>query len=239
MKREENEQETEQGLSVGDIEAIRERAEKATEGPWKTFRDWPRSCHSGPGFIVQHDRTEDIYDDDEFCYTVDPDENEGNDLAPFVIAQVMEKEDHGQADAIADFIAHARTDIPALLDEVESARRWVDKLLRERDDLTGVWNSCENTIKDLRDEVERLKEERDYFKEAEKKIISVAYENARLKSEKAELVEACDTARKWTVYYIDLCGNQDIAGQLFDHQTSLENALAKATKTANEQGEGE
>ena len=67
-----------------EIEAIRQRAEKATEGPWY-YIDF------GDGRAISSEATE-----EEVCMPI--------------------------TDYDADFIAHAREDIPALLAEVEQLR---------------------------------------------------------------------------------------------------------------------
>ena len=74
-----------------DLAAIRQRVEKATEGPWNTGFDYEKNdpIVLAPGYIE---------------HTIDYTLTEGG-------------LEHGKADA--EFIAHAREDIPALLDEID------------------------------------------------------------------------------------------------------------------------
>lgn len=81
-----------------DLEAIRKRCEAATEGPWK----WRAYAF---GFRVWDANDNPVCD--SFIF---------DDIGSGII------KDKG----IAPFIAHARTDIPALLDEVERLRAEVD-----------------------------------------------------------------------------------------------------------------
>lgn len=90
-----------------ELAEIRARCEAATKGPWV-------ECRNGGG--------------DDFLYSID---SEPTGL-PIVKADCgvypPEKED-------ADFIAHAREDIPKLLAEVERLRKQVAELDAECDDL--------------------------------------------------------------------------------------------------------
>lgn len=75
-------------LTTQEIEAIRERAEKATEGPW--------------------------------YYALNINEQTGEpDVLPHVISDTQEVISENMYDENAEFIAHAREDIPKLLAEVE------------------------------------------------------------------------------------------------------------------------
>ena len=78
-----------------EVEEIRARCDKATEGPWKTHLVDDTS-------IVTEDGT-------DVCTTCDSSQAERED------GYNVEYE---RMEADADFIAHARTDIPALLAEV-------------------------------------------------------------------------------------------------------------------------
>ena len=84
------------------LQEIRDRADKATEGPWSTYF----ATGESPG-IVQHK----VRDDGYF------------DLVSFVLPIFPKKE----IDWLnAEFIAHARTDIPKLLAVIE-------KLIEQRE----------------------------------------------------------------------------------------------------------
>jgi hypothetical protein len=77
-----------------DLDAIEARAEAATEGPW-----WPEGKVIGGWRIYARDREQ------------APDFTEVGSVREVFVGT-------GQHDADADFIAHARTDVPALLAEV-------------------------------------------------------------------------------------------------------------------------
>lgn len=80
-------------MSLLDVDAIEARANAATPGPWKLW-----------GMTVMTDRhgTGDVADCDDIAFTADP--------------------DRGLRTFNADFIAHAREDIPALVAEVRRLR---------------------------------------------------------------------------------------------------------------------
>src|SRR5678816_4014350 len=83
--------------SASSQEQIAARVEKATPGPWKVFEDEDL----GPFYVWTSD--EEVY-----------------------IANCFTHDEQEQAKADAEFIAHARTDIPYLLNELrasESARQ--------------------------------------------------------------------------------------------------------------------
>ena len=84
-----------------DIEAIKARAEAAPEGPWSVRHE---HYEAGPG---PDDEEQDWYLIDD-CYAVEHWAN-------------YDKE-------TTEFIAHARTDIPALIAEVERLRDIVDRV---------------------------------------------------------------------------------------------------------------
>ena len=83
-----------------DLAAIRQRVEKATEGPWNTGFDYEKNdpIVLAPGYIE---------------HTVDYTLTEGG-------------LEHGKADA--EFIAHAREDIPALLDEIDRLNATIQRV---------------------------------------------------------------------------------------------------------------
>lgn len=84
-----------------DLDAIRARAEAATPGPWVT--DWDA------GYVVQSalSLVADVHGE------------------PVRADDPLDYDDTGQPDA--EFIAHARVDIPMLLDEIERLRALLDE----------------------------------------------------------------------------------------------------------------
>ena len=93
-------------LTTEQLEAIRKRAEKATEGPWSVFsKDDERNI----GTTWAHPQL--------------------RDSLPVVTLGVHVKEPHHRVyikEADADFISAAREDIPLLLAEVERLRNAID-----------------------------------------------------------------------------------------------------------------
>lgn len=81
-------------LSDPELEAIRRRCDGATPGPWRSFVEG-RDHTSGSSFIMTGSGN-----------------NRGNDI-----------ELSGATTADQDFIAHARQDIPRLLDEIARLKR--------------------------------------------------------------------------------------------------------------------
>jgi hypothetical protein len=82
------------GMSEAELGEIRQRCDAATPGPWKSFIEG-RDHTSGSSFIMTGSG-----------------QNRGNDI-----------ELSGATAADQDFIAHARQDIPRLLDEIARLRR--------------------------------------------------------------------------------------------------------------------
>lgn len=84
-----------------DLSAIRKRCEAATEGPWDN--------------------------EDSTCVYSKP-----SGEPPVLMAQALPEEGgyftYQQKEANADFIAHARTDVPALLEECERLRKTTQKV---------------------------------------------------------------------------------------------------------------
>ena len=97
-------------MTDAELQAIRERAEKATPGPW---RHCYRRSYDGGGIYagVPNHPCETVNDrfDDCDCSTL-----------PVVLA--VESEYLVGPDADGEFLAHARSDIPALLSEVYRLR---------------------------------------------------------------------------------------------------------------------
>ena len=90
-----------------DLNAIKERCEKATEGPWVEGRHWCKEDTRWPGYIIKG-----ICEDD---FDADGPENEILEMS--VCDITAKKGEEGYFNAA--FIAHARADIPALITEVE------------------------------------------------------------------------------------------------------------------------
>lgn len=101
-------------LTPADEAAIRERVEKATEGPWTegTFREHvPAIAHERNGLLVGHPKG-----------------------AP--ICEMIQRPGLPEAEeADCDFIAHARTDVPALLDSNAALRGEVERLRAVLEDI--------------------------------------------------------------------------------------------------------
>ena len=94
------------------LDPIKKRAEAATKGPW-----WERKCHGGAFDVMAH-----------FA-----------DGSPMVLcARNAFEEIQQECHANADFIAHAREDIPALISEVERLRRAVSIGVES---LTKIWDN--------------------------------------------------------------------------------------------------
>jgi chromosome segregation ATPase len=123
-----------------DAEGARERAEKATPGPWEAEQD---------GVLV-------------YVVTAEP-QSSGHREAVALI-----DDDTGRLlgqDADADFIAHARTDIPALADALEAAEK---KLARHRaEDYPAQVSDLSEMLRDAETELARLRGENERLREAE------------------------------------------------------------------------
>ena len=111
-------------LTDKEIEEIRERAEAATEEPWVKWVSGPE-VFSG----VTKNEPGSISHEEQICT-----------LDDFM-------RDASQVDDDARFIAHARTDIPRLLDEVERLREERD---RYREALTAIHEMSELDHEDPR-----------------------------------------------------------------------------------------
>ena len=86
------------GMTDKELEQIELRCKAATPGPWVSFVEG-RDHTSGSNFIMTGER-----------------ENRGEDI-----------ELSGATDADQDFIAHARQDIPMLLDEIARLKALLNK----------------------------------------------------------------------------------------------------------------
>ncbi len=94
-----------------DLKAIKERAEKATPGPW----EW---LSYGDGFIQLQGQTE--------CSEMNP------VIVPYICDTCASRKAKclSGSDEDRTFIAHAREDIPALLAEVERLQMEIDVQIR-------------------------------------------------------------------------------------------------------------
>jgi len=101
-------------LTKQQLEEIKERAEKATKGPWAEDERYPGK----------------VYCDDVFGSIV-------ADCGPFQYC-TMEKE---KIEANVAFVAHAPTDVPALLAEVERLRERIEKLEQIKKVALYIWNN--------------------------------------------------------------------------------------------------
>lgn len=84
-------------MTDAELKAIQERADKATRGPWLSHD----TLQGEWGVSLPNDGTVSVWG----LYFGDMETNTGQDIAN------------------ADFVAHARNDIPALLDALEAAQR--------------------------------------------------------------------------------------------------------------------
>ena len=115
-----------------DIAAIKARADKATSGPWESDATQNEGDYgSGPDCVSGFSSYEVIAEKGRICDTINSD-----------VAMVCEEYDEdgctafdevGQANM--DFIAHARTDIPALIAALEASESARVKAEQERDAL--------------------------------------------------------------------------------------------------------
>jgi hypothetical protein len=85
-------------INSEEMDAMRHRCERATQGPWKSFIEG-RDHTSGSSFIM-----------------TGTDKNRGPDI-----------ELSGATDADQDFIAHARQDIPRLLEELARLKDFIGR----------------------------------------------------------------------------------------------------------------
>jgi hypothetical protein len=119
-----------------ELQAIRERCEKATPGPWRTVG-------KKPGYEVEMIVAGDYADEGE----------------PDLVVEVWASADN-KADA--EFIAHAREDVPKLLDEVKELREINDWLRKENAKLSnGLHEVCEEVsyLRAVLDEYKKCEEE--------------------------------------------------------------------------------
>ena len=92
-----------------DLDAIKARAEAATPGPWNLdSTDWAKKSPSGIRWIADSSVPQAVV-----WVTPEPWDWENDDSDDDEIAQMVTD---------ATFVAHARTDVPALIAEVERLR---------------------------------------------------------------------------------------------------------------------
>lgn len=113
-----------------DLQAIRERAEKATPGPWSA-EDRRRAALKNIRVIAGREDVCELSHVHQRDY------------------QGSFRGDHAAADALdiiglanADFIAHARQDIPDLLAYVERLESSLARVTLERDEAVGLLRRC-------------------------------------------------------------------------------------------------
>lgn len=108
-------------MTPAELEAIARRAEAAFKGPW-TYDDWQVDCgaedHCGETHEAMTIEAPDAYPDGQ------------------VVAQVVQTVcDVPGLDSLArrngDFIAHARTDVPRLVERIRELERYVQHLQGE------------------------------------------------------------------------------------------------------------
>ncbi len=104
-----------------DIEAIRQRCEAATKGPW--------GLHGGPGMT----------DDGRGMCAVIGSSQHTEHLATFNDYLLPMR-------ANRDFVIHARTDIPALLEEVARLKRTIANLLSAEAKLDALQASATSSL---------------------------------------------------------------------------------------------
>lgn len=122
-------------LTNAELNAIRERAEKATPGPWEA-RAWKSTT------------------DDQ--YFVSQAFEGGKELATAWQGErypEMPEIPNGEAEANAKFIAHARSDVPKLLAEIERLRNGIDRVLYHltNEDISEVY-----VVEQIADELRKV-----------------------------------------------------------------------------------
>ena len=149
----------------GEIQAARERAEKATKAPW----------HQSPHSI-------------ERDYVFDPD----ND--PVAVARTRQ----GNAGAFrrneanADFIAHAREDIPMLCEALAEAQRKNEDIAGANLDLNGEMQRLRDELAEAEGKLEEVKEAARWFSRHPGHSVSDHTERHK----RLDAIRACDAARR-------------------------------------------
>lgn len=128
-----------------DLEPIRKRAEAATPGPWRWFGNakartiYLATTHSGRRFVMRFARWG-AQSAQPMFQRYAPDGSFGlmvkaKELLKFEVP--YRKDISGIDNPDAEFIAHAREDVPALIAEVEQLRALVGRM-EWRDDSRGI-----------------------------------------------------------------------------------------------------
>lgn len=179
-----------------DLDAIRERAEAATPGPWCSYEGnlWQGTAKALAAYDADPDNAPWPY---------------GNDSS----GQLFHGEPRRPEDA--EFIAHAREDVPALLAVVEQLRAALDAIGKER-------NAWARQMADARDERDAAVAERDDARvnlaeeSNARDVMSVNLDDERAAVERlrATLAEA----------------NQRIAGQVIGQNAALYGVIAERDK---------
>ncbi len=91
-------------MTTEELNIIKERADRATKGPWKSYIEG-RDHSSGDSFIMTG-------------------VNDGEDIRSEIGKDIYLT---GATNADQDFIAHARQDIPILLDEIFRLKNEIEK----------------------------------------------------------------------------------------------------------------
>lgn len=99
-----------------DLDAIRARLDAACPGPWKVYNGNEGSVDYGPLWAVANDAFHNPPEDDD---------------TPWIAVDV-----HTGLQADAEFIAHARQDIPALLAEIDRLRADAARLAAQQTEET-------------------------------------------------------------------------------------------------------
>lgn len=136
-------------LTPEELAAIRAREQQATPGPWDAAADddahrvWMLQAGERPATYESHH----VWECDHACYPGEP--------------------QYEQADADADFIAHARSDIPALLAYVEEleAAPWRASYLDMREQRDAMMRQAEAAERDVARLTALLGEARDAIRE--------------------------------------------------------------------------
>jgi hypothetical protein len=118
-------------ISPEQLKEIQSRCEKATPGPWTGFEN---GAWGGQGFGVSTTQV-----------------SEGSNTKEWFIVESNSE----RASNNALFIAHSRTDIPLLLEEIKRLQRIISKELTENDDL-GAEFTYVQVLKERNEKLERV-----------------------------------------------------------------------------------
>ena len=171
-------------MSDAEIREALARAERATPGPWEITAGGghkspsircPESYHACGVNVVQADRSV----ISSVSYT--------NEVCEFPVQDVMGTP---EAKAVAEFIAHARTDVPRLVATIREREAEIERLRGERDELRDSHES-EKTALVHRAMYDQIKRERDEARAAWKLTVErPTKEELRSALARAETAEA-------------------------------------------------